>query len=200
MDGPNNGIVLYHYSFSPYAKRVLWYLALRGIDYAQVPQPPVMPRPDLEAIGVKYRRIPLMAVGKDIYCDTRLMLSKLNELFPGSALEAATPEQKAIQQLLSYWTIDGGIFMRASQLIPSNMPLLNDPKFTKDREQLTGRKWDKKSIDANRPEAVAVIRNGFEFLESGLLADGREWILKSDKPTMADIEGKPDAPYTVSKD
>ena len=33
--GPNNGIVLYHYSFSPYAKRVLWYLSLRAIDYAE---------------------------------------------------------------------------------------------------------------------------------------------------------------------
>jgi glutathione S-transferase len=35
MDGPNNGVVLYHYSFSPFARRVIWYLALRGIDYAQ---------------------------------------------------------------------------------------------------------------------------------------------------------------------
>jgi len=35
MDGPNNGIVLYHYNFSPFARRVIWYLALRGIDYAQ---------------------------------------------------------------------------------------------------------------------------------------------------------------------
>ncbi len=35
MDGPNNGIVLYHYSFSPFARRVLWYLSLRGIDYAE---------------------------------------------------------------------------------------------------------------------------------------------------------------------
>jgi hypothetical protein len=35
MDGANNGIVLYHYSFSPVARRVLWYLSLRGIDYAE---------------------------------------------------------------------------------------------------------------------------------------------------------------------
>jgi hypothetical protein len=35
MDGPNNGIILYHYSFSPYARRVIWYLALRGMDFAQ---------------------------------------------------------------------------------------------------------------------------------------------------------------------
>ena len=37
--GPNNGIVLYHYTFSPYAKRVVWYLALRGIDYAECVRP-----------------------------------------------------------------------------------------------------------------------------------------------------------------
>lgn len=28
-------IVLYHYSASPYAKRIVWYLALRGIPYVQ---------------------------------------------------------------------------------------------------------------------------------------------------------------------
>lgn len=28
-------IVLYHYAASPYAKRIVWYLALRGIPYDQ---------------------------------------------------------------------------------------------------------------------------------------------------------------------
>lgn len=35
MSEANNNIVLYHYSFSPYARRIIWYLALRGIDYAE---------------------------------------------------------------------------------------------------------------------------------------------------------------------
>ena len=35
MADSDNGIVLYHYSFSPYARRVTWYLALRGIGYAE---------------------------------------------------------------------------------------------------------------------------------------------------------------------
>ncbi|KIW10333.1 hypothetical protein PV08_11295 [Exophiala spinifera] len=188
MDGPNNGIVLYHYSFSPFARRVLWYLTLRGIDYAECKQPATMPRPDLKALGVNYRRIPVMAIGRDIYCDTRIMLRKLEDLFPDSPLRASTVEQKAIEKFLEIWTIEAGVFVRASQLIPTSMPLLNDPKFTKDREDFSGRSWNKEQIAANRPEALAAIRNGFKFLETTILADGRQWVLKTDRPTLADIE------------
>ena len=49
--GLNNGIVLYHYTFSPYAKRVVWYLTLRGIDYAECVRltfPPTSFPPSLE--------------------------------------------------------------------------------------------------------------------------------------------------------
>ncbi|KAK6366575.1 hypothetical protein LTS17_010661 [Exophiala oligosperma] len=147
-----------------------------------------MPRPDLKALGVNYRRIPVMAIGRDIYCDTRIMLRKLEELFPNSPLRASTSEEKAIEKFLEVWTIEAGIFVRASQLIPTNMPLLNDPKFTKDREDFSGRSWNKDQIAANRPEALAAIRNGFKFLETTVLADGRQWVLKTDRPTLADIE------------
>lgn len=188
MDGPNNGIVLYHYSFSPYARRIIWYLALRGIDYAQCNQPPVLPRPDVKALGVTYRRIPLMTIGRDVFADTRLMLLKLERMFPEGALGASIPDQIAVQKLLEMWTIDGGVFLRASQLIPPSMPLLNDPKFTKDREDFSGRSWDKERITAMRPEALAHIRNSFKFLETTLLADNRQWILKTEKPSLADIE------------
>jgi glutathione S-transferase len=151
-----------------------------------------MPRPDLEAIGVKYRRIPVMAIGRDVYCDTRLMLDKLEQLFPNSSLSASQPDQKAVQKLLEKWAIDAGVFSRASQLIPTTMPLLNDQKFTKDREDFSGRSWDKKQVEAMRPEALVHVREGFSFLETTLLADGRDWILKTDKPSLADIEGRAD--------
>ena len=130
-----------------------------------------------------------MSIGRDIYCDTRLILQKLEERFPSGALGAAQPEQKAIERLLEKWIIDGGIFSRASQLIPPEMPLLNDPKFTKDREDYTGRSWAKSDMIKNRPEALAHIRDAFYFLETTLLSDGREWILKTEKPSLADIEG-----------
>jgi glutathione S-transferase len=153
-------------------------------------QPPVLPRPDVKALGIAYRRIPLMSIGRDVYCDTRIILQKLELLFPTGTIGASQPDQKALEKLLEIWTIDGGVFSRAGQLIPTSMPLLNDPKFTKDREDFNGRSWDKDKIEANRPEALAHIRDAFNFLETTLLADGRDWILKTEKPSLGDIEGK----------
>ncbi len=40
-----------------------------------------------------------------------------------------------------------------------------------------------------RPEALVEIRGAFELLEMTLLADGRDWILKTENPSLADIEG-----------
>ncbi|KAL8901721.1 MAG: hypothetical protein Q9192_000408 [Flavoplaca navasiana] len=185
---PHNDIVLFHYSVSPYAKRVIWYLALRGLEYAQCIQPLALPREDINALGVKYRRIPILSIGRDVYCDTRLILQKLEEKFPSGAIGASDPEQKAVQKLLETWTIDGGVFSRAAQAIPPEMPLLNDPRWVKDREDYMGRSWAKEDIAKGRPEALAHLREAFELLESTLLADGREWILKTKQPTLADIE------------
>lgn len=190
-DKPNNGIVLYHYSFSPFARRVTWYLALRGIDYAECKQPPVLPRPDLKALGINYRRIPVCAIGRDVYCDTRIILRKLEQMFPDGKLGATDPEQRAIEKLLEIWKIEAGVFARGAQMIPSDGPLSKDKVFQKDREDFSGRPWSKEAVDRNRPEAVAAMKSNFHFLESTILADGREWILKSSKPTLADIEGEP---------
>ena len=152
-------------------------------------QPIYLPREDINALGVKYRRIPIMSIGRDIYCDTRLILQKLEEKFPSGALGASQPDQKAIEKLLESWTIDGGIFVRAAQTIPAEMPLLNDPRFVKDREEFFGSSWQQEDIKAMRPEALTHIRDAFVFLETGLLADGRTWVLNTEKPSLADIEG-----------
>ena len=69
------------------------------------------------------------------------------------------------------------------------MPLLRDPKFTKDREDYNGQSWTKKDFEKMRPEALVDIKSAFELLETTLLADGRDWILKTKGPSLADIEG-----------
>ncbi|KAF2430790.1 hypothetical protein EJ08DRAFT_633215 [Tothia fuscella] len=189
MSDVPNDIVLYHYTFSPYARRIVWYLQLRGIPYAQCLQPAILPRLDLEALNVNYRRIPILSIGRDFYCDTRLILRKLDSKFP-PGLSSDDPNLKALERLLERWTVDAGIFGRAVQLIPTDLPNMRDPKFHKDREAFSGRigGWDKEKMEKARPEAVVHIRDAFELMESTLLADGRDWVFKTEKPSMGDIE------------
>lgn len=156
-----------------------------------------MPREDLDALGVKYRRIPILSIGRDIYCDTRLIIQKLEARFPVGALGASAPNQKAVEKLLENWTIDGGIFARAAQAIPPEMPLMKDSTFTKDREEYTGRSWSQENVRAARPEALVHLKEAFDFLERGFLADGRDWILKTDQPSLADINGTHIMAYDV---
>jgi len=129
-----------------------------------------------------------MAIGRDIYCDTRLILRKLEEKFPDGALGATTPEHVAIERLLERWMVEGPVFNRGVSLIPTSYPTMKDPTFTKDREQMTGRPWSKEELERGRPESIAYMKSCFGFFETTLLADGRDWILKTDKPTLADIE------------
>jgi glutathione S-transferase len=160
-------------------------------------QPVTMPRPDLAALGVSYRRIPILSIGRDIYLDTRLIIRKLDSLFPASPAHpglsspSASPEHKALEHLLQIWAVDGGLFAYAAALIPTSAPVLNDSKFVKDREDYTGRSWSKESVERGRPDALVDMKRACEVLESTLLADGRKWILGGDEgPGLADIEGE----------
>ncbi|KAK4452336.1 hypothetical protein QBC34DRAFT_398447 [Podospora aff. communis PSN243] len=193
-------VILYHYPFSPYARRVAWYLRLRGIPYLQCLQPPILPRPDIALLGLKHRRIPILSIGRDIYLDTRLILPKLEELIPPSTAHpplsapAATTDL-ALQHLLSLWTTSAnGLFSHAQNLLPgADLPLLRDPAFRRDRADYNGpaaTASSKEEAAARRVEAISAIRDAISFLETAVLADGREWILGTGKgPALADIEG-----------
>ncbi|KAK4144215.1 glutathione S-transferase U4 [Dichotomopilus funicola] len=159
MTPPNTPpVILYHYPYSPYARRVVWYLRLRGISYMQCLQPPTLPRPDLSThLALAYRRIPLLAIGRDLYLDTRLILRKLEALWPGSPTSQETPpslpntghgqplgappgtDALALQRLLSVLTTSTDLFFRAAALLPAEtLPLLRDPKFQRDRRDFFG--------------------------------------------------------------
>lgn len=45
----------------------------------------ILPRPELsDLLGITYRRIPVLAIGNDVYCDTRLIATALERRFPAS--------------------------------------------------------------------------------------------------------------------
>ncbi|KAI0451689.1 glutathione S-transferase [Xylaria acuta] len=200
-------IILYHYDLSPFAKRVVWYLNLRKIPYSQCIQPRIMPRPDLNLLGVSYRRIPVLSIGRDVYLDTRLIFQRLETLYPPSAAHPGisggaknSPEQMALEQLISARTIDGQLVKSFVQCLPAGT--FSDPALLRDRAALNGVDVDKPGAVAPlapevmsrvRPEALAVAHRWVRWFEEGLLADGRAWILDSNAggagPSLADLEG-----------
>ena len=169
-----------------------------------------MPRPALALLGLKYRRIPILAIGRDVYLDTRLILPKLERLVASCSSASAGPSPGAgagtgpplsapagtatlaLERLLSLWTTSTPLFARAQQLLPgADLPLLRDPAFQRDRADFVGPAALASADEtaALRAEAMGEIRDAVELLETTLLADGREWVLSGDSgPTMADIE------------
>jgi glutathione S-transferase len=151
-----------------------------------------MPRPDLAELNVNYRRIPILAIGKDIYCDSRLIIQKLQERYPDGALTPSSPIDQGIKRLLESWTVDGGVFQNSVKLIPywHSKGNLQDTKFLDDRQKLMGgKRMTAEEMEKGRPDGLVHIRQAFELVESTLLADGRKWILGTEGPTTADIDG-----------
>lgn len=150
-----------------------------------------MPRPDLKRLGINHRRIPVVSIGRDVYVDTRLILEKLEALFPEKPrLGASDGNGRAMEGLLDSFHIVGGTFTSAMRLLPSDLPLLKSDAFKKDRADYTGARPAGSPEESRRAraEALADVRRRFTFVESNLLADGRQWVLGTQGPSLADIQ------------
>jgi hypothetical protein len=153
-------------------------------------QPFVMPRPDLALLPVNYRRIPVLAVGRDVYVDTRMILRKLESLpdMPSAPLGATNGPDRFTEKLLETYMIEGPVFEMAAGLVPVEMA--QDPTFNKDRQGMLNRNWSREELEDGRGECLNYIRNLFDFYETTILEDGRDWILGNEGPKLADIEGE----------
>ena len=150
-----------------------------------------MPRPDLASIGVGYRRIPILAIGKDVYCDSRLIISKLESLYPGSRLALPTAAEAGVSKLFENWTVDGGIFANTVKLMPfwRDDGFLKNKAFLDDRQKLMGgRRMTADTMQSARVAGLQHLRQAFDLLETMFLADGRQWILATQEPSVADID------------
>jgi len=83
---------LHHYPASPFAEKIRLMLGYKGLAWRSVRIPEILPKPDVVALTGGYRRTPVLQIGADIYCDTRLIASILEQtkpqpsIFAGNAL------------------------------------------------------------------------------------------------------------------
>lgn len=79
-------IIFHEYAVSPFSEKIRRIFGYKGIAYRSVEQPMWMPKPHLVPLTGGYRRIPVMQIGADVYCDTACIARKLEELHPDNTL------------------------------------------------------------------------------------------------------------------
>lgn len=95
-------IILHHYPSSPFSEKIRAILGYKQLAWKSVFIPTVMPKPDLIALTGGYRKTPVMQIGCDIYCDTKLMARVLDQIKPQPPLVMKGHEASCAMQ--EQWT------------------------------------------------------------------------------------------------
>lgn len=98
---PSELPILHHYPSSPFSEKMRVLLGYKRLPWRSVKVPAVMPKPDVLALTGGYRKTPVLQLGSDIYCDTRLQAQVIEELAPTPSLYPKGQEASAA--LLSQW-------------------------------------------------------------------------------------------------
>jgi len=78
-------VALFGYDASTFTLKIRLALRLKQIPYTFIPVPSMLPRPLLRNnFHLTYRKIPVLAIGREIYCDTSLIVEALEHFFPES--------------------------------------------------------------------------------------------------------------------
>ncbi len=94
-------LILHHYDLSPFAEKIRLAFGLKGLAWHSVETPMVLPKPDHFELTGGYRRVPVLQVRADIYCDTHLITRVLDRLHPTPPL--SPPGLETVEHALSRW-------------------------------------------------------------------------------------------------
>ncbi|MFQ5417193.1 MAG: glutathione S-transferase family protein [Myxococcota bacterium] len=172
-------IILHHYDMSPYSEKVRLMFGRKNLPWRSVQIPVVMPKPDLTELTGGYRRTPVMQIGADIYCDTKICARVLERLHPQPSLFPGGDE--ATVWALSRWAETS--FMMAVTVFFGAGDLF-DEAFLEDRKKMAP------GIDVSKagvvtPAKLLQLRANLDLLEQQL-SDGRAFLLGAD-PSLADL-------------
>ena len=166
-------IILHHYPASPYTEKVRLALGLKQLAWRAVEQPNIMPKPELVPLTGGYRKIPVMQIGADVYCDSQCILRALERIQPTPTLY---PDGNvATAWATAFWS--DRVFFQASVAVIFGQMADSVPKeFIDDRSKLMGRSFDVAQMKAAVPMLRDALRAQLEWLDQQL-ADGRPYLL-----------------------
>ncbi|KAF8528932.1 hypothetical protein BU17DRAFT_80078 [Hysterangium stoloniferum] len=190
---PAPRVILYRYDGSPFSNKIENILLLKRITFFTVDVSRVLPRPELsDLLGVSYRRIPILAIGNDVYCDTTIIAAALERRFPpgdgyGTIFpplkHASTSVDKGLQKAFATFYCDRVLFSLSTGSLPWDaLP----QSFLDDRRALIGTSIDVQANTSRRPIVHSSLSSHLDFFEEQL-SDGREWLFNTVAPGLSDI-------------
>ncbi len=174
-------IILHHYDMSPFAEKIRLALGLKDLPWRSVKAPMVMPKPDLVELTGGYRRIPVLQLGADIYCDTHCIARVLDRLRPSPPL--SPPGLETVEHGLSRWAETTFMMLILALFgIGGVFP----EEFVEDRRKtMVPPGTDLDQAKAVLPTKLLQIRANLDRLERQL-ADGRPFLL-GEEACLADL-------------
>lgn len=149
-----------------------------------------MPRPLLkETFGISYRKIPVLLIGRELYCDTSLIIEALEHYFPSPAHSTIYPQSSPwdyrplARGFASFWT-DKPLFRTTTGLIPHTVW---ESQFGTDRAQLIGHKLDPKKLKAKVPQNLAAFDLHLSLLEPAFVGPDAKWVFQTETPSLGDV-------------
>ena len=164
-------IILHHYDTSPYAEKVRTGLGLKGLAWASVELPVIMPKPNLTALTGGYRKTPVLQIGADIYCDSQLIMRELERRHPSPSFY---PVGRGAADALAWWAEKTTFFPAVSIVFAKRFDTLPEG-FLEDRAKFSGRNIDPVAMLAAVPNLLDQLRAHFDWLDQ-TLADGRSFL------------------------
>ncbi|MGD9601689.1 MAG: glutathione S-transferase family protein [Gammaproteobacteria bacterium] len=172
-------ILFHHYDLSPFSEKIRRVFAFKGLRWHGVQQPLMAPKPDLTPLTGGYRRIPVMQIGADVYCDTALIGRVIERLFPQPA--CLPPDLRGRAALIEDWA-DHRLFMQVvPPVVVELLPAL-PPEFLADRAAMSAG-FSQSSLEAVAPHAHAQALHSFDRLDDQLRSSP---YLLGDTFTLAD--------------
>lgn len=175
-------LLFHHYDGSPFSEKIRGIFGRKGLSWRSVIQPNVMPKPHLLPLTGGYRRIPVLQIGADVYCDSQLIARVLERLHPEPTLHPGGSE--GVSQAISFWA-DRLLFRAAVPVLFSRIGPAVPKAFIEDRTKLMGGTLDFGEVLKAGPMAADQLRSHAALLDAQL-SDGREFLLGAD-PGLADF-------------
>ena len=185
-------VVLFGYESSTFTLKVRLALKVKQIPYKFVTVPSMMPRPLLkDSFNLTYRKIPVLAIGRELYCDTSLIIEALEYFFPESegyqslypAAAGGRNYRPMIRGFASYWT-DRPLFRVTTGLMPAS---IWRSSFGRDREGLIGHPIDPDKLEKKFPENLSRLDMQLSLLEPLFDNSDGQFIFSTPSPSLADI-------------